>query len=177
MAVGRIDLYINSFIMGAAVLLSSCVFFRHPVTTADNKIVFKKPPKYRLDYTLDELGASILDTSAVYKKHIPEMHQGSMHRFFKFYKDGSLVEIIKETGEIPLDSDFAMVHPKSVFRGKYMIHKGNKIKLEVFNPGEPVPIVDGWFRHFRKGYIVGDTIKLKYQNGYYNYIREQNGKP
>ncbi len=162
--------------MGAAVLLSSCVFFRHPVTTADNKIVFKKQPKYRLNYTLDELGASILDTSVAYK-HTLESSLGSIYTFIKFYKDGSLVEIIKKTDKTPSDSDFAMVHPKSVFRGKYKIHEGNKIKIESFNPGEPVPIVNGWFRHFSKGYIVGDTIKIKHQNGYYDHIREQNGKP
>ncbi len=158
--------------MGATVLLSSCVFFRHPVTTADNQIVLKKSPKYRLNYTLDELGASMLDTSAIYKKHIPEMYEGSMHRFFKFYKDGSLVEIMNTTGETPSNSEFDMVHPHSVLRGKYKIHKGNKITIEKFHSGgEPVPFVNGWFRGFGYGRIEGDTIKFGTQRVYDSYIR------
>ncbi len=158
--------------MGAAVLLSSCVFFRHPVTTVDNQIVLKKPRKYRLDYTLDELGASMLDTSAIYKEHIPDASVGAMFFYFKFYKDGSLVRRISTADKTPSDSDFAMVHPKSVFRGKYKIHKGNKITIEVFHPGgEPVPFVNGWFRGFGYGRIEGDTIKFGTHREYDSYIR------
>ncbi len=166
----------NSLIMGATVLLSSCVFFRHPIKLVDGQPIHKREPKYKLVYELDTSGLQLIDPNAVYRYDVPQSSPGPISRYIKLDSDGGLVRLSKFDNEPLTIYDIDKIHPKSMRRGRYKLYKKNRIKLEQFYPSEPMPFVDGWFRHFSKGYIVGDTIKIKHDNGYYDYILDKNWK-
>lgn len=144
-----------------ALLCSACL--RLKVLNINGETVLESP-KYKLNYKLDEKGMQLIDTSSIY------VYQGD---YLKFYSNG---EVIRGSMyyKPPSFKNCFNIHPNSVHRGRYELLEDNRIKLELFYPGEPVPFTNGWLRIMRKGEIVGDTIKVKSDNGFIdNYVRQE----
>ncbi|MFT6844685.1 MAG: hypothetical protein ACJAUV_000867 [Flavobacteriales bacterium] len=146
---------------------------RHRVMKVGNETVLKKP-NYRLDYILDKKGATLIDTTSVYVYTETDNSFGAVRTYLNFSSNGFVVEVIK-FHEVPIKLKDFEVHANSVKRGKYELLNDNRIKLELFFPGEPVPFTNGWKRIIRKGVIVGDTIKIETDPwDVHNYVRQVN---
>lgn len=153
--------HLIAFVFVSVSLCSSCQRFR--VLEVGGETILKKP-FYKLEYKLDEKGRQLIDTSSIY------VYQGD---YLKFYSNG---EVIRGSMyyKPPSFKNCFNIHPNSVHRGRYELLEDNRIKLELFYPGEPVPFTNGWLRIMRKGEIVGDTIKVKSDNGFIdNYVRQE----
>lgn len=163
---------VTKYLTIVAFLLISLCFScqRHRVVKIENEFVFKNPT-YKLDYKLDEKGARLIDTAAVYVYTETESSFGLTYRCLKFDKYGRVIRLTKFYKLLLIEKDF-QIHPKSVDRGMYELLDNNRIKLELYYAGEPVPFTNGWLRKIRKGEIVGDTIKIKSDYGFiHNYIK------
>lgn len=122
-----------------AYLCSSCQ--RHRVIKIENEFVLKTP-KYKLNYKLDKIGARLIDTAAVYAYTETESSFGLTYRCLKFDKYGRVIRLTKFYKLQLIEKDF-LIHPNSVDRGMYELLDNNRIKLELYYAGGPVPFTDG----------------------------------
>jgi hypothetical protein len=143
-------------------LCTSCQRFR--VLEVGGETILKNP-KYKLEYTLDEKGMQLIDTSAIY------VYQ---NYYFKFYSNGEVIHRSMFYNP-PSNKHSLQIHANSVDRGRYELLDDNRIKLELFYPGLPSIYTNGWKRIIRKGVIVGDVIKVKSDHGFiHDYVRQKN---
>lgn len=134
------------------ILLLVCVSFfascqRFKVLEVGGQTIVKSP-KFKTNYILDEKGIQSLDTSSIY------VYQGN---YFKFYASGEVIR-----GSLfyspPSNKQSFQIHANSVYRGRYEL-RDNRIKLELFYPGEPfLFLVDGNEQH-EKEKLLGIQLK------------------
>jgi hypothetical protein len=158
-----VKMYLMAFTIFSISFCSSCQFW-HPVMEIGNETILKNP-KYRLEYTLDEKGMQLIDTSSIY------VYQ---NEYFKFYSNGEVIR-----GSMfyrpPSNKQSLKIHANSVYRGRYELLDDNRIKLELYYPGLPSIYSNGWLRTMLKGVIVGNTIKVKSYPGVIDdYVSQEN---
>lgn len=138
-------------------VIASC---QYRIREVNGEEVFVGSP-HRLHIDLDKNYHNIIDTNAVY------VDIDDYYWYLKFDSNGSLIRANKSN--FALTPEDFRVSPKSTDRGRYLV-KGNKIKIEVFGPGDTF-FSNVLLRSVWKGKIKGDTLNLKHVNGTYVFVK------